>query len=83
MVNSIMYENITDNYSNNTNNDSNNIDNDIESGLGEYSQYKIGICELYHPYFHGYLDHLELTEKKALYGLLIMFLILSAKVKIY
>ena len=70
MVNSIMYENITDNYSNNQNNQ-NDIDNEIQNE--GYSEYKIGICELYHPYYHGSLEHLSSTQKKELYGSYLCF----------
>ena len=45
--------------------------------LSPITQYKIGICELYHPFFHGCLDHLELTEKKALYGSYLCFAIFN------
>lgn len=46
--------------------------NNIEQN-NECSEYKIGVCELYHPYYHGCLDHLEPTQKKELYGSYICF----------
>ena len=41
------------------------------------TRYSLGICELYHPYFHGIVDHLTSDERRYLYGSYLCFAILD------